>query len=472
MSVFDFDPEEFDEAEVNRNLSSDNLGTRAEAIYQLARQAANDGNNSKSITMLETALEIFEKLNRLDGQRACLEGLSFLTNLENRKSSQEWMQKLARLNAEDLDSTAEVFNLWQLGQSYRKDKNWDNAANTFRQAASIARENNHPLLPNILAMLGRSLRKTGSLEESAAVLAEAGELFKMGEENWLPIAENDQALTLLKLGRFQQALDLATEALALAKFDENYWAQNKFEYTIAAALNGLGRHQDALDHLDEIKDRKHAHKRKHKMKIDLERVRALRGLGREAQAKDLMPGILAVCKRYELEEFEHEARVAMSEILMEQGEYLDAIHHLHRALEIGQDEPSAEDVHLRFLLAICFDATEQKGERIAQLEIIAGNALNIYTEGYALAIAELALHHAQNGSVEIAQTYIDAIDALPARNPFVLGRLFEAQGVLLQKAGSDVKANNQFMKAMRAYTEGNHPVDAANVAKRLPPLVA
>ena len=41
MTAFEFDPETFDEAEVLRNVASDDIGTRAEAIYLLARKALN-----------------------------------------------------------------------------------------------------------------------------------------------------------------------------------------------------------------------------------------------------------------------------------------------------------------------------------------------------------------------------------------------------------------------------------------------
>ena len=280
MTAFEFDPETFDEAEVLRNVASDDIGTRAEAIYLLARKAFNDNNASKCITMLETALELFESINRIDGQRQCLDGLSLVATWENRtKQAEVWLQKLAKLDSEDLNTSGEVVALWNLGHNYRKLKDWHSAAATFAQAAAIARENSHHLLPNILAMLGRSLRKLGRYRESAETFAEAGELFKDSDESMLPQAENDQALSLLKIGEFQKALDFATEALELAKFDGNVSMQGKFEYTIAVALNGLGRHKDALEHLDEIQDRNRAKRRKHKMKIDLERVRALRRAG-------------------------------------------------------------------------------------------------------------------------------------------------------------------------------------------------
>lgn len=472
MSDFFFDPDDYDEAAVLRDVESSDISTRAKAIYKLARKSYSDDNHSKTFTLLETALELFEGLKDIAGQRECLMGLSLVSTFEQHpERAAEFYLRLARVTAADMDVSGEVQALLNAGGQLMRAKKWQKAEKVLREGYLLAKEAEHPKLPNVQAMLGKALRKLGRADESSALFGSAVEGFSLaGDDVYVSQAENDQALSLVELGDYAAALAAATEALQLAKFDDNKNQVNKFEFTVARCLNALGRHEEALEHLDAISDRfVPGKRRKHKMKVDLERAVSLMALGRGFEAAELLPGIITVAKVSENLKVGGQARLMLGEHQLQMGNALDARETLVGALELFVSLGAVERANFaRFLLATCFTQLGQVAEGTALLHEIADNPLSVDQTWYAVAIGDLAVHYAELGEVDKAQSYIDALGALSDDlvSDNSLGMQFEAIGLLFKLAGSSTKATNAFNRAMRSYLVANNDACARRVALR------
>ncbi len=220
------------------------------------------------------------------------------------------------------------------GRCMRNAEEITEAANLMGQALAIAAEVNYPFQTIIRLEYGRLLRKMGRNEDAIVALDPAiAEARDNDPGNFLPALTNEKAIALRNLRRYQDGLDLASESNGLATYFEAEGEVERSKYLMAELLIELGREGEALTVLEEIKEYENpGRERKHQLKVDHLYAKALSGVGRTEEARELLLQIIPLMDSLKLAANAADAVAALSITYFAEGNSLDAKIQLDKAL--------------------------------------------------------------------------------------------------------------------------------------------
>jgi len=217
---------------------------------------------------------------------------------------------------------------------------------------------------------------------------------------------------------------------------------------------------------------RHMHKtlKKHQVRIDFEKVKALEGLGRHEDAAPMIPGMLEVARRKKMNSLVAELHWLEGQRLFVDGEFLDAQIQLSSAVSayaaLGMVD---EEAQAHAMLALVAQSLGDKAEVKSQLKLIVDDSRNTGSFNWASAVIELFHQYALEGNFDAARQELATIDGLPAEliNEYHAGRVAEGRAELLLSSGEVDGARAQFVVAMQKYLLSEMNDEAKRCADRL-----
>ena len=471
MSDFEEFEDENADDKIKADIESSDKMVRADAIARLAQKTHESGNTSRAIVYLESCADLRTEIEDFTGLTYARIQLGWLHTYEKHyELALKEFTMAVDCARQSFNANAEIDALHLCGITQRSMKNYSAAADCFEQSLKLAAETDYRFIGQIKTDYARMLRKIGRDAEAETVLLGATQDLQDNDfEAVVPRTDNELASTLLNEGNATAAYEKAKEAYHLADYNDNAREVDRAQFLMARAKNKLGAHAEALSILEEMRGRKSFMKRaKHKVRTDLEYSQALAGVQRFAEASDLLAKIIPVMKVYKFKREVPEALTLQARLYFFADNPLDAEATAAEGLTLANEHGlTALAVELVYLMSACYEVLNRQDARVAQLQTITGNPLNVSHQEYWFAASELALHFATAGDTDAAQSYIDLIGSgnSPLINDAVRAQSDEAGAILLAAAGQKVKAKNLAAKAMQTYLLAANAGAATRVAQ-------
>jgi tetratricopeptide (TPR) repeat protein len=335
MARFNEEDDEFDSENILERIArtTTNQG-KAHELMRAGRDVVHR-DASKSMVFYETALDLFVENGDMTGAAYAAIAIGF-AHCHRRSWSEA---AVAYGQAIDFGRAAsrsdlEIDCTFFKGRCHRNNEDIVEAANLMGQALAIATEVSYPFQMIIRLEYGRLLRKMGRNEDALTVLEPAiAEARDNDPGNFLPSLTNEKAIALRNLRRYQDGLDLATESNALSTYFEAEGEIERSKYLMAELLIELGREAEALPLLEQVKEFENAlRERKHQLKVDHLYAKALSGVGRTEEARELLLVLIPLMDSLKLAANAAAAVADLSITYFAEGNSLDAQANLEKAL--------------------------------------------------------------------------------------------------------------------------------------------
>ncbi len=466
---FDYDPEA---EQLAADLESRDPIVRAKALLASAQKLLHvNGTDSVAGIYLEEALTLFLAADEAEqvGETAYHLG-SFLSATKQHDRAVEVHLQGAEYARRAMDDTNELMNIQGIAWTYKRLKQHAKAAEYFSIAYDLAVAQNHWSLKFIAPDYARALRKTGNFERAAELLKVSVEEGRATGEDF-PIVMGDQELAavLIAQGKYEEALAAATEAFNIAVYVDQGREAERAQFYKARALNMLGRFDEAMEELMQIKVyKRYKSKNKHRLRVDFEIAKARAGLGEHTSAAELFKQIIPLFDAFNVRDTAVEAMFHSAMNYMAQGNDLDAEMLLAQCLDRVSDSriPSLE-IDASALLGAIYESREQWERVVSVYEPLVSNPTNQFSAWFpsvlqSLAVAYSALGRLAEADAAAAQVLSSGVKLDPT---LVVGDSLAVRASCAAEAGNTAAARRFGRQAIKSYLAGGFSSKAASLAE-------
>lgn len=467
---FDYDPEA---ERLENDLGSSDPLVRARALLQSAQNLLHaDSQDSVAGIYLEEALSIFLAANDAEkvGETAYHLGSSLSSSKQYERAIEVHLQG-AEYARRAIDDSNELLNIQSIAWIYKRLKQHAKAAEYFALAYDLAVSQSHWALKFIAPDYARSLRKIGNFERAAELLRVSVEEGRAtGEDFPIVIGDQELAAVLIAQGKYEEALAAATEAFNIAVYVDQGREAERAQFYKARALNMLGRHEEALEELMQIKVyKRYKSKNKHRLRVDFEIAKARVGLGEHSVAADLFKQIIPLFDSFNVRDTAVEAMFHSAMNYMAVGNDLDAEYLLIACLERKADSGLASlELDASALLGAIYESREQWDRVVGVYEPLASNPTNQFSAWFpsvlqSLAMAYFALGRMEDADAAAAQVLTTGVKLDPS---LVVGDSLAVRAGVASANGEVARARKFGRQAIKAYLAGGFSTKASALADK------